>query len=265
MSLFRRLELPREHGAWGMLVVSALAGLITAGQPGEGSAWLVLALLAGFSSRESMVQTLRAWKRQRPAGISGRLALIKLSIMGLAGGVLLFRLGLWGLLWTALAAAILGALHLRDALAGNERSVSGQLVAILAITLAAPAADYVAHGSWRPQALAVWLLCVLYFASAVFYLKVRVGTVNRKRGRDLPRVRRQCAAYHAFLALLVLVLAVRTPLGPPLVLAYLAIVLRAAWFLVRPSQVLRLKRIGYLEVAYSLIFLAFLILAMRPL
>jgi hypothetical protein len=69
--------------------------------------------------------------------------------------------------------------------------------------------------------------------------------------------------YHGLLALVVVVLAAGTPLGPPLVLAYLAVLLRAAWYLLRPSRVLSLKRIGYLEVAYSAIFLTFLVLAMR--
>jgi hypothetical protein len=88
MSLVKHLELPREHGAWGMLTVAVGAGLFTAGQPGEGSAWLVLAALLAFSSRESLVQTLRAWRRGRAAGRSGRLALVKLVLLALTGGVL---------------------------------------------------------------------------------------------------------------------------------------------------------------------------------
>ena len=263
MSLVKRLELPREHGAWGMLTVAVGAGLFTAGQPGEGSAWLVLAALLAFSSRESLVQTLRAWRRGRAAGRSGRLALVKLVLLALTGGVLFLRLGLWGLLAPALVAGVLGALHLKHALAGRERTVGGQMVAIAAITMAAPAAHYATLGLWRWQAVAIWGLCALYFTSAVFYLKVRVGTVSSKRALDLPQVRQRCALHHAFLALVVVALAAGTSLGPTLVLAYLAVLLRATWYLVRPSHVLSLKRIGYLEVTYSAIFLTFLVLAMR--
>ncbi|MCZ6832147.1 MAG: hypothetical protein O7F11_00225 [Acidobacteria bacterium] len=111
--------------------------------------------------------------------------------------------------------------------------------------------------------MAIWGLCALYFTSAVFYLKVRVGTVSSKRALDLPQVRQRCALYNAFLALVVVALAAGTSLGPTLALAYLAVLLRAAWYLVRPSHVLSLKRIGYLEVTYSAIFLTFLVLAMR--
>ena len=263
MSLVKRLELPREHGAWGMLTVALGAGLFTAGPPSEGSTWLVLAALLAFSSRESLVQTLRAWRRGRAAGTSGRLALVKLVLLALTGAVLFLRLGLWGLLAPAVAAGLLGSLHLKHALAGRERTVGGQMVAIAAITMAAPAAHYASLGLWRFQAVAIWGLCAIYFTSAVFYLKVRVGTVSSKRALDLPQVRRQCAMYHGLLALVVVVLAAGTPLGPPLVLAYLAVLLRAAWYLLRPSRVLSLKRIGYLEVAYSAIFLTFLVLAMR--
>ncbi len=259
----KRLELPREHGAWGMLIIALGAGLITAGRPGEGSAWLVLTALLAFSSRESLIQTLRAWRKGRAAGRSGRLALGKLTLIALTGGVLFLRLGLWGLLAPALIAGVLGALHLKHALAGQERTVGGQIVAIAAITMAAPAAHYATLGVWQWQALAIWGLCAIYFPSAVFYLKVRVGTVSSKRALDLPRVRLRCALYHGFLALVVVALAAGTPLGPALVLAYLAVLLRAAWYLVRPSHVLSLKRIGYLEVAYSAIFLTFLVIAMR--
>jgi len=246
-----------------MLAVAVSAGLFTAGRPGESGAWLVLATLLAFSSRESLVQTLRAWRRRRAAGRSGRLALAKMVLLALTGGVLFLRLELWGLLAPALAAGLLGAIHLKQALAGRERTVGGQLVAIAAITMAAPAAHYATLGRWDFQALAIWGLCAIYFASAVFYLKVRVGSVSSKRQADLPRVRIQCAAYHAVLAVAVVTLAVGTPLGPTLVFAYLAVLLRAAWYLVRPSRVLPLKRIGYLEVAYSAIFLAFLIISMR--
>jgi len=263
VSLARRLELPREHGAWGMLTVAVSAGIFTAGRPGEGSGWLVVAALLAFSSRESLVRTLRAWRRRRPVGRSGLLALAKLVLLAVTGGVLFLHLGLWGLMAPALAAGLLGSLHLKQALAGRERTVGGQLVAIAAITMAAPAGHYATLGAWHLQALAIWGLCAGYFASAVFYLKVRVGTVSGKRGGDLPRVRRQCAAYHAVLALAVGILAVGTSLGPTLMLAYLAVLLRAAWSLVYPSPDLRLKRVGYLEVAYSAIFLAFLILSMR--
>jgi hypothetical protein len=39
---------------------------------------------------------------------------------------------------------------------------------------------------------------------------------------------------------------------------------RAAWFLARPARRLDLRRIGYLEMAYSLVFLVLLVLAFRP-
>jgi hypothetical protein len=137
------------------------------------------------------------------------------------------------------------------------------MVAIAAITMAAPAAHYATLGVWSLQAAVIWGLCAIYFPSAVFYLKVRIGSVSRKRAHDLSRVWWQCATYHALLALVVVALAAGTPLGPALVLAYLAVLLRAAWYLVRPSQVLSLKRIGKLELAYSATFLTFLIIAMR--
>lgn len=262
-SLARRYELPREHGAWGMLGVSFFAGVLIAGRPGWPTLGLAFAAFLAFSSRESLLQSFRLRARGRSTGASGRLALAKLSLMAVAG-LLLFVVGhLWGLLAPALLAGLLGVVHLRQALAGQERTLSGQLVAIAAISLAAPSAHYVARGTWELQAVAIWLLCCIYFASSVFYLKVRVGSVSAKRQQALPRVRRHCAAYHFFLGLLVLTLAVRTPLGPPLALAYVAVLARATWYLLRPGKTLNLKQIGYLEVAYSMVFLAFLVVAMR--
>jgi hypothetical protein len=130
----------------------------------------------------------------------------------------------------------------------QARSLWGEGLAIAASVLTSPAAYYVVRQEWTWQAAIVWLLCIAYFLSSVFYVKLRVLTAHAKRPEDRERARRNCAAYHVLL-LVAVALA-----GPFYALAYAAVLARSFYFLARPTPELNLKQIGWTEVVYSLIF-----------
>jgi hypothetical protein len=86
--------------------------------------------------------------------------------------------------WLALLAAIGLALLLingEQATRLEERSITSEALAICGLTLTAPAAYYVASGQWNEAAFWLWALSALYFASSVFYIKLRVYSLNPRK------------------------------------------------------------------------------------
>ena len=139
----------------------------------------------------------------------------------------------------------------------EERSVPAQLVAIVGFAMAAPAAHYAARGEWHSDALWLWLLAWLYFSSSVFHVKTTVLAVQASRRQAYARMRLLNVAYHAGMLLLTGFLAARALVPPLVLLGYVPLWLRSAWSLLRPAVRLDLKRIGILEILYSMNFLLF--------
>jgi hypothetical protein len=137
------------------------------------------------------------------------------------------------------------------------------LLAICGLTLTAPAAYYVAHGQWDKTAYWLWVLSVFYFASSVFYIKLRIYRLNPRK-REQQRVAWQsCAFYHSILLLALAILILSGSLGIFALVAFVPVLIRTFWSLFKPVQQVKLTRAGIFEIAYSLVFLVFVVLNFR--
>src|SRR6266540_3192697 len=81
----------------------------------------------------------------------------------------------------------------------EERSPSGEIMAISGVTMTAPAAHHAASGRWDMTALWLWLLSALYMASSVYYIKLRVYRLNQRKQAEQRQALRSCVFYHSFL------------------------------------------------------------------
>jgi hypothetical protein len=260
------LKLPKEHGAWAMLYVPFLIGALS----GSGSIVTMAPLLLLFLSvtfifvaRESILEWLRARGRGKPSRRALTRLLIYLGSGGLFGAPLLV---VYDRLWLAPMAGLivlLVAFNTWKAVRGEDRTVIGEAVAILGLTLTAPAAYYVTVGTWDPRALLLWMLCSFYFASSVFYVKLRVHSLNRRREELRRQSWRRCATYHLFLTVALLLLSVTGSLDLFALVAFTPVLARTFWQLARPTAHISLKRVGLLEVLYSVIFLVFVAISFR--
>lgn len=265
MSLRARLNLPREHGAWAMLIVSYLLGVLVSRR----FDWMLLSLglsaLFVFISRESLLAFWRARRRGKQAKRAGALLVIYLALAALSGVPLLFAGHLTTLLPMGLAAAALLVINGQQGAQLEDRTVASELLAIGGITLVAPAAYAVGSGGWQWAALALWLLAASYFASSVFYVKLRVLDAHARRVEARVRAWRFCLGYHISLFAALVILGATGSLPLFTLIAFAPALGRAFWTLARPSGNLSLKRIGMLEIAYSTIFLLVVTAAFRTL
>lgn len=287
--LLAALMLPREHGAWAMLLMPYLVGTAAAGWGGWASLLLLVSLLLLFSSSRPLELALRrpgnrvgaGLRPDRPGGTGAsragprpaptdtqevnqrrQQALLRLAAYlgfgGTATALLLLLFQRWALLPMGAVAgvALMAQLPLRRR--QLDRSWPARLLSIAALSASGPAAYYVTSGALDRQALAVWVLAFLYSAASVFYVRLLHGLpVRQKPGAaedDRGRAERQLLAY---LVLATLTLATFTYLGwlPPLsLLAFVPLAAKAAWASWNRGYRPTLRQVGFAEIGHASLF-----------
>jgi hypothetical protein len=254
MSLKSALQLPKEHGSWGMFYVPMVLGFAAAARWTPAIIPFVIAASAAFLTREPLMAFWRARRRKLDAGRSGRMLAIYSGIAAAAGVPLIAHCGLIYLVPMGVAGAAMLIANAELAMRGKGRTPVAEILAIGVSALTAPAAHYVALHRLTGDAAWLWLASFAYFTSSVFYVKMRVTSAHARKGQDPERARLYCALYHVLLAAAVVALATSGTMPWIAALAFAPICLRAFWHVLQPSRELNLKQIGWTEVLYSVAF-----------
>jgi hypothetical protein len=240
--------MPREHGAWGILLIPFATAVGIAGTWNLQVALLLISVMCFYVARTSFLKQDTTWTLFLLAG----------SAMCLAP-----LLGVWRLWWLAALGAAAAPLAFRK----TGRGVAAQLIAVAGLTLTAPAAWYAATGNLDRHAWLLWGLNFLYFAGGAFYVRMHVAAaVQRKPFETVAEKIRWGAtslAFYGGLALCVVGLAMAHLIPWLATLAFAPVVVRAAIGVGRLSSTLRIKRLGWTEVAHSVMFAVLLVLAER--
>lgn len=235
--------MPREHGAWGILLIPFATAVGVSGVFDLKVALLLASVLCFYLARTSYLKGSVKW-----------------TTILLAGSVAFVvpLVTVWHLWWLAMFGAIAAPLAFRK----TERSVTMQLLAVCGLTMTAPAAWYTATGHFDTPALLLWFLNALYFAGGVFYVKMHVAAAIR-RGDSRIRLGIPVLVYYTALLFVLLALTSSGVISFWVSLAYAPVVLRAFVGVGRLGPTLRIKRLGWTEVAYSLVYAALLTITMR--
>ncbi len=262
----KTLVWPREHGAWGILLVplvtGAAAGLTRGAGAGE-LALFTLAALALFCLRTpvesllgaSVIRAQKGTERQAvllAAVTYGSLAAFALSALFWGGR----NLGLFAL---GGAAALAFALQAGVRALWRRGRMAGQLIGAVGLTSTAGGAYYVACGRLDAVALAVWGANWLFAANQIHYVQLRI------HGAKLARFGEKMAhgwgfVVSTFVTTGLLIGAYKLGLLPKLaVVAFHPVLLRGlAWF-VKGEAPLRVHRLGMTELMHAVLFGAFFI------
>jgi hypothetical protein len=240
--------MPREHGAWGILLIPFATAVGISGVADRRMALLLASVLCFYVARTSFLKQHAKW-----------------TFLLLAGSALCTAplLIVWRLWWLAVFGAVAAALAFRK----TDRNVSMQLIAVAGLTLTAPAAWYAATGNLDQHAWLLWGLNFLYFAGGVFYVKMHVAAAVRRKPLDLLSDRLALGApmlsYYTGMSAALVVLAAMHWIPWVVLLACAPVVIRAVVGVCRLSPTLRIKRLGWTEVAYSLVFAVALIVTLH--
>ena len=257
----RALVVPREHGAWGILLVplvtGAAVGLLRGGciVPVLLLATAVLALFWLRTPLESYLGTSPMRAQSSEERLLVLRVILPLAVIALASLTALFWRGRNSdLLWLGGAAGATFGVQQLLSRTGRATRMAAQMAGALGLTSTAAAAYYVVTGKFDQTAWALWLANWLFAGDQIHFVGLRI------RAARVVGWRQKLAAGWSFLAgqivlAGVLVLAALWRFLPPwTLLAFAPILFRGmAWFVAKPQPIV-LRRIGWTELAHAVIF-----------
>lgn len=264
------LILPREHGAWGLLLVPMVTGAGVAFRESSHllpALLLLTAALALFWLRtplESLLGTsaMRAQtpeERRTVITVIAGLAMVAVTALAmlLSGGrnPLLWMIGL------AAGAAFVGQALLKKL--GRRFRLVSEIVGTIGLTSSAPAAYYVITGRFGATAWMLWLANMLFAGDQIHYVQLRIHTA-RVEGFRARLARGWAFAAGQAVMTAVLTVACVTRLLPPFAsLAFAPLLFRGWFYFIQEPAPLVVRKLGWNElaqaVAFCLLFITFTI------
>lgn len=257
----RSLVWPREHGAWGILVVPLVTGGCVGLLHGQRLGWLalfILSVVAFFCLRTPF----EVWLESTPfrAHTDEERQAVVLSMVvyatlgGLASVVLLAAGHAYDLL--ALGAMAVAAFLAQSLLRKMDRRMRlvSQLMGCIGLTLAAPGSYYVTTGHLDSRACVLWAVNWLFVVNQVHFVHVRIRTA-RAIDRAAKFARGQAFLVGELLTVLVLALGWRAGFLPGLTtLAFGPVLVRGMIWVFRKPSTLDVHRLGISELLHAVFF-----------
>lgn len=262
----RSLVIPREHGAWGMLLVPLATGGVLGLLSGGDAFALALFTIAALSL--FWLRTpFESWLGTTPLRASSpaeRIFVLQ-AILGLAS---VSSLALTALLWGGrnpslwLLGAVAGFVFAAQAILkklGRKMRMAAQVLGAIGLTATAPAAFYVVTGRVDSLAWVLWIANWLFAGDQIHFVQVRIHGA-RAASRVEKFIRGKNFLSGQLILCGILFAAWQTRLMPGLaLLAFLPALWRGtAWFFGAP-QALQVRRLGWTELAHSILFAVLLV------
>lgn len=257
----RSFIFPREHGAWGILLVPLVTAAWIGFGTGRGILPLILfvvASLALFCLRTPLEIWLETSPLRAQTPAERHVALYSVvAYAAVAVIALIFLLGhehAYGLLPLG---AVVGALFLAHAglkKLGRQTRMSAQLIGSLGLTSTAAGAYYVVAGQFDSKALLLWGANWLFAANQIQFVQLRIHSA-RAAGLAEKVARGKSFLAAQLLTMLLLAAAWRVGgLPGAAALAFAPALIRDLLWLLRRPAPLEINRLGYGELANALAF-----------
>ncbi len=264
----RALIVPREHGAWGLLLVPMITGAGVAFRQASHIFPLILlsaAALALFWLRtpfESLIGT----SAMRAESADERRTVKSLVIV--LGGVA--AAALCALLWSGRNAdlwplgAVVAFAFIAQALLkklGRRARMLSEMVGTIGLTAAAPAAYYVITGEFTATAWMLWLGNILFAGDQIHYVQLRIHTAKVQGFRAKLAHGWRFALGQALMTTII-TLACLSRLMPPIAsLAFAPLLFRGWFYFIQEPGPLVVRRLGWNEMKHAATFCVILIAA----
>ena len=257
----KTMVVPREHGAWGMLLIPLLTGIVVAAPVGI-NPWTVALFLLASLALFWLRTPVEAWTGTSPIKAQSaqeiiivRNTSIVLSAIALLSVVALCVAGYWsGLLLIGVFAAISFALQVVVKRAGRRGRMPAQLIGAIGLTSTAASAYYVATGRLDRIALALWLANWLFAGNQVHFVQLRIHAGRAITLREKLRLGRGFLVGQSVLLGCILALGYAGILPWLAVLAFAPALLRGTLWLVRAPRPLHVHRLGFSELFQAILF-----------
>lgn len=254
----RALVIPREHGAWGMLLVPLATGAVAAlhfSVNGGALALFTVAAMSLFWLRTPV----ESWWGASPIKVQTKAERVMvIAAIGLLAVVSISAL-LWngqrsGLLTIGAIAASAFMMQAGVKRLGRKARMPAQIIGAIGLTSTAAGAYYVAAGKLDRIAIALWLANWLFAADQIHFVQVRIrssraASLDEKMKQGLPFLLGQIGLIGVILA------ACRFGFFPAaLAVAFVPVLFRGTLWFVRRSRPLDVHKLGFSELTQAVIF-----------
>ena len=262
----RALILPREHGAWGLLLVPMVTGAGVAFHQASHIFPLILLLTAALAlfwlrtPLESLLGTsaMRAQTLEESHTLRSAIVLLA-GIAAVALGALLWagkNAGLWPL-GAAVAIAFIAQAILKKL--GRRTRIVSEMVGTIGLTAAAPAAYYVVTGEFNQTAWTLWLANILFAGDQIHYVQLRIHTA-KVQGFRAKLAHGWTFALGQALMTAIITVACMARLMPPIAsLAFAPLLFRGWFYFIQEPTPLIVRRLGWAELKHATAFCVLLI------
>ena len=253
---------PREHGAWGMLLVPLATGAVVAAGSSVNLAALALFVVAALSlfwlrtPVEAWLGTsaIKAQSKQEHSVVVREFQSAIAAVAAVAVTALFVIGYARGLLMIGVVAALAFAMQAAVKKLGRSGRMPAQVIGAIGLTSTAAGAYYVATGRLDRVALALWLANWLFAGNQVHFVQLRIhssraATAKRKTAARLRLLRRAI-----ILLGVVIALSARMFFPSSWLLAFVPVLLRGTMWFLRGRQPLDVHKLGFSELAQALIF-----------
>ena len=261
------LIVPREHGAWGLLLVPMVTGAGVAFRESHHMLPFLLLLAAGLAlfwlrtPVESLLGTsaMRAQTKDERREVA--VVIVALAAVAAVALVMLLWAGRNAALWLiggAAAAAFLAQALLKKL--GRAYRMLSEIVGTIGLTSSAPAAYYVVTGKFGATAWMLWLANLIFAGNQVHYVQLRIHTarvegVGAKLAHGWP-----FAVGQGVIVTVLCVACLRGLMPWPALVAFVPILFRGWFYFFRKPGPLVVRRLGWSElgqaIAFCLLFIA---------
>lgn len=180
------LLVPREHGAWGLLLQPFVAGIVL----GRRLDWLLvpaaIAIFLSFIIREPLIVLARqrwVWREPKPeTSVALRCLAWQLPVLVLAGGALLWFLPFRPLAAMGAAGAFMTAAAVFVTLRNRQRSIAFQMISSAGLSVTVLLAALIATRELPSWAWLAWALLTLHGLASIFVVHARLDARAGARG-----------------------------------------------------------------------------------
>jgi YwiC-like protein len=255
----RAMIVPREHGAWGLLLVPLFTGVAVGFAP-EHRVWPLLlftvAVLALFALRTPVESLLDLSPMSVRSAQERRIAVIGSVLFAAVASVCLSVLLLKGRYAALLAFGVVSAcaLVMQVVLRKLQARMTSQIAGAIALTCTAPAAYYIATGRLDAPAFALWGANWVFAGNQIHFVQLRIHAARVTTfAEKFERGKIFLLAQPVLLT--ALAFGTRWHIVPALAtLAFLPAVVRGARWFFQKAEPLDVKKLGWSEMRQGLAF-----------
>ncbi len=257
----RALIVPREHGAWGLLLVPLFTGVV-AGFASEHRIWPLLlftvAALSLFWLRTPVESLIGGGSLTAETDEERRTALIASVLLATVATACLTDLMWKGqdrwllLLGGAAAFALLVQSFLRSR--GRSSRMAAQMVGAIGLTCTAPAAYYIGTGRLSERAFILWAANWIFAGNQIHFVQLRIHSARAPNfGEKFAQGKLFLLAQPVFFAALVIASLWRV-LPPLVIVAFVPALVRGTLWFFRKPEPLDIRSLGWCEMKHGLVF-----------